>query len=62
MLFDELQNFTGLCLSWFCEYSNGIYQALRKRSSSVQLADGKEVKFFVSLYKLVKKRIKITVL
>ncbi|RNA02208.1 dynein gamma flagellar outer arm-like [Brachionus plicatilis] len=43
ILFDELQNLSELCLSWFNEYSSGIYQALRKRSSLVQLSDGKEM-------------------
>jgi hypothetical protein len=43
MLVDEIQNLSSLCLSWLNEYSNGVYQALRKKTSTIQLADGKEV-------------------
>lgn len=42
-LFDEVQNLTSMCVSWFNEYSSGIYQALRKRVYAVHLADGKEI-------------------
>lgn len=42
-LFDEIQNLTNICLSWFNEYSAGIYHAIRKRAYQIQLADGKEV-------------------
>ena len=43
MLVDEIQNLSSLCLSWLNEYSNAVYQALRKKTSTIQLADGKEV-------------------
>ena len=42
-LFDELQSLNDLCLAWLNEYSNGIFQALRKKIPQVLLADGKEV-------------------
>ncbi len=41
-LFDNLNTLSNLCTSWFNEYSNSIFQALRKRVSQVSLADGKE--------------------
>ena len=54
MLVDEIQNLSKLCLSWFNEYSNGVYQALRKKTSTIQLADGKEVINLFFLIKLIK--------
>ena len=42
-LVDNIITLSNLCMSWFKEYTNSIFQALRKRASQVQLADGKEV-------------------